>query len=127
MYRILAADDDPLQLDLRKTVLESAGHFVVTALSVRATTRALERDKVDLVVMDLRFPNVEGKKDSREGMRLIRQIRDLDSKVPIIVLSGWPEDLEGQPEEQMVSRVMLKPVKPKMLLEAARELLPALP
>jgi CheY-like chemotaxis protein len=127
MYRILAADDDPLQLDLRKTVLESAGHSVVTALSVRATTRALERHEIDLVVMDLRFPNVEGKKDSGEGKRLIRHIRELNSKVPIIVLSGWPEDLEGQPEEQMVSRIMVKPVKPKSLLQAARELLPAIP
>jgi CheY-like chemotaxis protein len=125
MYRILAADDDPLQLDLRKTVLESAGHTVVTALSVRATTRVLEGGKVDLVVMDLRFPNVEGKKDSSEGLRLIRRIRELDTRVPIIVLSGWPEDLEGQPEEQMISRIMLKPVKPKLLLQAARELLPS--
>ena len=125
MFCILAADDDPLQLDLRKTVLETAGHTVVTALSVRATTRALECSKIDLVVMDLRFPNVEGKKDSREGMRLIRNIREVNLTVPIIVLSGWPEDLEGQPEEQMVSRVMVKPVRPKLLLQAAAELLPA--
>ena len=123
MYRILAADDDPLQLELRKTVLESAGHAVVTALSVRATTREIERGKVDLVVMDLRFPNVEGQSDCREGMRLIRHIRELDGAVPIIVLSGWPEDLEGQPEEKMVSRVLLKPVAPKALLAAAREFL----
>ncbi|HKA01389.1 MAG TPA: response regulator [Candidatus Solibacter sp.] len=124
MYRILAADDDPLQLELRKTVLESAGHAVVTALSVRATTREIERGQVDLVVMDLRFPNVEGEGDCREGMRLIRHIRELDDAVPIIVLSGWPEDLEGQPEEKMVSRVLLKPVAPKALLAVAREFLP---
>src|SRR5437016_1611990 len=103
MFRILAADDDAVQLDLRKTVLETAGYMVVMALSVRETTRVVERGTIDLVVMDLRFPNVEGRRDSREGMRLIRQIRELDEKVPIIVLSGWPEDLEGQPEEQMVS------------------------
>jgi len=124
MYRILAADDDPLQLDLRKTVLESDGHTVVTALSVRATTRELERSKVDLVVMDLRFPNVQGQGDCREGMRLIRNIRELDGGVPIIVLSGWPEDLQGQPEEKMVSRVLLKPVAPRDLLAVAREFLP---
>jgi CheY-like chemotaxis protein len=127
MCRILAADDDPLQLDLRKTVLESAGHSVVIALSVRATTRALQRGKVDLVVMDLRFPNVEGQSDFREGLRLIREIRDLDATVPIIVLSGWPTDIEGQPEEQMVSRVLFKASRPTALLAATRELLPALP
>jgi CheY-like chemotaxis protein len=127
MYRILAVDDDPLQLDLRKTVLESAGHRVITALSVRATTRALERGKVDLIVMDLRYPNVQGESDCREGLRLIREIRVLDACVPIIVLSGWTADIEGQPEEQMVSRVLLKTVRPAALLEAARELLPAIP
>jgi CheY-like chemotaxis protein len=125
MYRILAADDDPLQLDLRKTVLESAGHTVVTALSVRSTTRALQRGKVDLIVMDLRFPNGKGQSDFREGLRLIREIRDLDPKVPIIVLSGWPNDIEGQPEEQLVNRVLFKAMRPTALLAATRELLKA--
>jgi len=127
MYHILAVDDDPLQLELRKAVLESAGYSVIAALSVRATTRALERGKVDLIVMDLRYPNVQGESDCREGMRLIREIRELDANVPIIVLSGWPADIEGQPEEQMVSRVLLKTVRPAALLETARELLPAIP
>ncbi len=123
MYRILAADDEPTQLDFRKAVLESAGHTVVPALSVRATTREMERGSFDLVVMDLRFPNIEGKADCSEGLRLIRQIRELDSRVPIIVLSGWPADIEGSPEEQMVSRVLLKTSRPAALLEATRELL----
>jgi len=123
MSRILAADDDVVQLDLRKTVLETAGHQVVAALTVRQTAREVQRGSVDLVVMDLRFPNAEGEADAREGMQLIRRIRELDGKVPIIVLTGWPEELYGQPEEQMVSRVMMKPVKPAVLTEAARELL----
>jgi|ERR1051326_414877 two-component system response regulator FlrC len=127
MLRILTADDDPVQLDLRKALLEGAGYAVATALSVRETTRALERGGIDLVMMDLRFPGRDGKGDCREGIRLIRLIRELDSRVPIIVLSGWPEDLENTPEERMVSRVMLKPVKPAHLLAATAELLPRTP
>jgi len=125
MFRILAADDDQVQLDLRGMLFESAGHEVVRAFSVRQTAHEMKRGQFHLVVMDLRFPNAEGKGDAREGMELIRQIRELNSTVPIIVLSGWPEDIEGQPEERMVSRVMLKPVRPDALLEAARELLGA--
>ena len=125
MYRILAADDDPVQLDLRKMLFESAGHEVVGVLTARQTTRELSRGPIHLIVMDLRFPNAEGKADSREGMDLIRRIRELNGAVPIIVLSGWPEDIEGTPEERMVSRVMMKPVKPAMLLAAAKELLSA--
>jgi CheY-like chemotaxis protein len=125
MHRILAVDDDLLQLELRKTLFEAAGHEVVAALTTRQTAREMQRGAIDLVVMDLRFPNAEGKADCREGLQLIRWIREVDTRVPIIVLSGWPEDLEGQPEEQMVSRVMMKPVKAAVLLAAARELLRA--
>ena len=125
MHRILAADDDVLQLELRKTLFEGEGHEVVAALTTRQTAREVKRGPIDLVVMDLRFPNAEGKADCREGLQLIRWIREIDSRVPIIVLSGWPEELEGRPEEQMVSRVMMKPVKAAMLLDAARELLAA--
>jgi CheY-like chemotaxis protein len=124
MYRILAADDDAVQLDLRKSLLEGAGHHVVATLTTGQTARELERGPIHLVVMDLRFPNADGRDDPKEGMQLIRRIRELDAKVPIIVLSGWPEDLDGQPEEQLVSRIMLKPVKPALLLAATRELLP---
>ena len=40
----------------------------------------------------------------------------------MIVLSGWPEELYGQPEEHMVSRILLKPVNTPILLETIREL-----
>jgi CheY-like chemotaxis protein len=127
MYRILAADDDPIQLDFRKIILESAGHSVVPTLSVRATTRELEQGRFDLIIMDLRFPNIHGEAKPSEGLRLIRQIRNLNPTVPIIVISGWPADIEGEPEEQLVSRVLLKTSTPAVLLQAAKELLPAIP
>ncbi|HTP34140.1 MAG TPA: response regulator [Candidatus Acidoferrales bacterium] len=123
MYRILDADDDPVQLELRQMLLERAGHEVVNALTTRQTAREIERGTIHLVIMDLRFPNAEGEADCREGLQLIRRIREIDGKVPILVLSGWPEDLEGQPEERMISQVMMKPVKPAALLAAAGELL----
>jgi hypothetical protein len=40
----------------------------------------------------------------------------------VIVISGWPEDLSGTPEERMVSRVMQKPVAIESLLGAIAEL-----
>lgn len=123
MSRILVADDDPLQLDLRKQILEIAGYQVEIALSARQTVRRLESAPADLVIMDLRFPNALGEPDAREGMALIRRIRDLGCCVPVIVLSGWPEDLYGQPEEQLVSRILLKPVRTRELLHAIRDLL----
>lgn len=122
MCRILVADDDPLQIELRRFVLESAGHEVMVALDPPETLRLLECNWANLLIMDLRFLNSEGKPDSHEGLRLIRSIREQGCRAPVVVLSGWPEDLYGQPEERMVSRVMVKPVTPKVLLETIEQL-----
>jgi CheY-like chemotaxis protein len=121
MSCILLVDDDVVQLDLYKHVLEIAGYRVDIALNPAQTERRIAN--TDLVLMDLRFPNALGDSDAREGMALIRRLRDLGYSVPVIVLSGWPEDLEGQPEERLVSRILLKPVAPRDLLCNIREVL----
>ncbi|MCU1234062.1 MAG: response regulator receiver protein [Candidatus Solibacter sp.] len=123
MPRILVADDDPIQLDLRRTVLEMNGYQVDTALSVASTLRLIQANPTDLVILDLRFPNDAGEADPEEGMALIRRLRELAFTGPIIVLSGWPEELYGRPEESMISRILLKPVKIQMLLDTVRALL----
>ncbi|PWT97162.1 MAG: hypothetical protein C5B51_31940 [Terriglobia bacterium] len=120
MPRILVADNDVAQLDLRCRMLEAGGYTVLAAFCPSEALRHLAR--ADLILMDLRFPNSEGVDDADVGMALIREIRESGCHLPLIVLSGWPADLEGQPEEQMVSRVMVKPVSFERLLQAVGEL-----
>ena len=122
MSRILVVDDDADQLVVRKAVIESAGHEVVVAECPSEALRELERSAPGVVIMDLRFPNATGQSDSREGMALIRRIREAGYRVPVVVLSGWPEDLYGEPEEEMVSRIMVKPAGMRLLLETIAEL-----
>jgi CheY-like chemotaxis protein len=124
MPRILVADDDAMQLDLRKMVLEAAGHEVYLAYSVRTALRTLRERGADLVILDLRFPGAEGRPDAREGLALIRAIHEADAATPMLVLSGWPEDIDGQPESGLVRRVLTKPVKPSALMRVVREFLP---
>ena len=123
MPRILVVDDDAVQLDLKKQVLEIAGYQVEIALTASQTVRRLGNAGTEIVMMDLRLPNALGEPDSREGIALIRRMRDLGYGGPVIVLCGWPEDLYGQPEELLVSRILAKPVNTKELLEAVRHLL----
>jgi CheY-like chemotaxis protein len=70
----------------------------------------------ELIIMDLRMP------DAVTGLGLIRQIRHSGHGGPVIVVSGWPDELYGQPEERMVSRVMVKPVPIAELFEVIRQL-----
>ena len=127
MYRILVADDDAIQLDLRKQLLEIAGYQVDVAFNAPQTARLLQTRSPHLVIVDLRLPNEQGESDAREGLALIRRIRQIATRIPILVLSGWPEDIYGQPEEQLVAQVLLKPVKTRDLLHTIRDLLTRLP
>jgi two-component system alkaline phosphatase synthesis response regulator PhoP len=123
MSHILIADDDAVQLDLRKGLLQRGGHEVSVAFTAAQVVRAIAERAADLIIMDLRFPNAEGTPDSDEGLALIRRIREMGCCTPLLVLSGWTSDLEGQPEEKMVDRVMLKPVKPSVLMATVREMI----
>lgn len=122
MARILVTDDDAQQLMLRKLLLEMAGHQVAIAFNAPETLRQLEKERPGVLIMDLRLYNVHGEPDPAEGRALIRRVREFDSRLPVIVLSGWPDDLYGQPEEQMVSRLFVKPVSNRQLLQAIEEL-----
>ena len=116
------ADDDPDQLVVTKALLECLGHEVVVAECPSEALRELERSAPGLFLMDLRFPNAAGQPDSREGMTLIRRIREAGYRLPVVVLSGWPADLYGAPEEEMVSRIVVKPVGVRVLLGMIEEL-----
>ena len=116
------ADDDPDQLVVSKILLEAMGHEVVVAGTPSEALRELERSAPGLFVMDLRFLNASGQPDSREGRALIRRIREAGYRLPVVVLSGWPADLYGEPEEEMVSRILVKPVEIPLLLETIAEL-----
>ena len=68
------------------------------------------------VVLDLRLPEAE------HGLALIREFRAAAPEVRIIVLAGWPLDLEGSPEAQMVNLVLTKPIRTAALLESLKTL-----
>jgi two-component system KDP operon response regulator KdpE len=78
--RILIVDDEPSLLATMAPLLRSRGYEVLTAVNGRAALDACERDKPDLIVLDLGLPDIE-------GITVCRAIRDR-SATPIIVLSA---------------------------------------
>jgi len=122
MSRILVVDDDIVQLDLYKQLLEIAGYQVEIAITAPQAVRRLGHAPADLVIMDLRLPNALGESDPQEGLALIRHIRDLGYGTPVIVLSGWPDDLYREPEERLISCILIKPVPPHELFAAVHSL-----
>jgi two-component system KDP operon response regulator KdpE len=78
--RILVVDDEPSILATMSPLLRSRGYEVVTAMNGRAALEAAERDKPDLIVLDLGLPDID-------GAEICRHIRE-QSSTPIIILSA---------------------------------------
>jgi two-component system, OmpR family, KDP operon response regulator KdpE len=77
--RVLVVDDDPQILRAVRTSLHAHGHEVLTAPNGETALDLLPDTEVDLIVLDLGLPGIE-------GHEVIRRVRAW-SDVPIIVLS----------------------------------------
>ncbi|MFN1130790.1 two-component system response regulator GlrR [Lelliottia nimipressuralis] len=78
---LLLVDDDPGLLKLLGMRLVSEGYSVVTAESGAEGLKALGREKVDLVISDLRM-------DEMDGMQLFVEIQKLQPGMPVIILTA---------------------------------------
>jgi CheY-like chemotaxis protein len=84
MSRILCIDDSKHGCFARRTLLEEMGHDVLVAHDGKAGLEMFAGNKVDLVVVDYIMPGMN-------GAEVVRRIRGLNTRVPIIVLSGYIE------------------------------------
>ena len=78
--RILIVDDDPAILRLLNTNLKARGYEVITATNGEESLEAAQRDFIDLIILDIMMPKVD-------GVEVCRRIREW-SNVPIIMLSA---------------------------------------
>lgn len=87
---LLAEDDD----DLRRVLAEAIGrrgHRVVHARDGAEALAAFDREAIDVLVLDLKMPNVD-------GLSVIRRLRDTHAgrDVPIVVMSGSGRSGQGE-------------------------------
>jgi len=78
--RILIVDDEPNIIATVGPLLRARGYDVLSAMSGRAALQAVERDKPDLIVLDLGLPDID-------RVEVCRRVRHTAS-VPILILSA---------------------------------------
>lgn len=64
MFHILVADDDKHTRMLLRAVLENAGYTVTTAADGEEALAILDREHIDLVVLDVMMPKLDGSSKS---------------------------------------------------------------
>ena len=80
-YRILLVDDDPIIRKLGSTLLESKNYEVLCAEDGFEGLTALKRSLPDIIISDLRMPNMN-------GFEFLSVVRRRFPVVPVIVISG---------------------------------------
>ena len=87
---VLVAEDSPINAKVIMTFLEQDGHRVSHVEDGRLAYEALKTNQFDLVLMDMRMPNMDG----IEATRAWREHETEDQHVPIIALTAnaTPED-----------------------------------
>jgi len=88
-YQFLIVDDDPTIAKFLVTYLRQRGHTCHSLTDGFQTAAWLAHHDCDVAIVDLKMPKVD-------GITLISFIREINSKVPIIVFTGV-----GYNEEQM--------------------------
>ena len=83
---ILVVDDDPEIRQLLKAYLEKNGFQVSTAGEGNGMWQALDRSRIDLIVLDLMLPGVD-------GMELCRTLR-ARSRIPVIMLTARGDEMD---------------------------------
>jgi two-component system response regulator VicR len=60
MKKIMVVDNEPDIVDLTRTVLEIGGYNVITAYSGEECIKNLDKEKVDLILLDIMMPGMSG-------------------------------------------------------------------
>ncbi len=95
VYKILLADDNPVNLDLTARLLKKRGHEVATAENGQEAVDCFLASAFDVILMDLEMPVMS-------GIEAARQIRakekasavDTPAYTPIIAMTAHDEETE---------------------------------
>jgi signal transduction histidine kinase/ActR/RegA family two-component response regulator len=118
--RVLMAEDGEINRRVVRALLQKEGHTVLEAENGREAIERLLAEEVDVILMDVQMPEMDG----LEATRRIRALSDpLKAHVPIIALTA-----NALPEEHAVFRAagmdghITKPFQPRDLHETLAQI-----
>lgn len=87
MFRILVVDDDKNTRLLLKAVLQAENYTVFTAENGENALAVMDREHIDLVVLDIMMPKMD-------GYTFTKTLRETNNNLPILMISAkqLPED-----------------------------------
>ena len=108
--RILAIDDEPTVLDICRETLTQAGYTVRLCETGRSGIAAVQEERFDLVLIDLRMLDIE-------GLEILREVRSIDRQMVAVMVTGQPTIATAvQAVKEGAFDYLPKPLSPDHLL-----------
>lgn len=112
--RVLVVDDEPSIRELVELFLMNEGHGVLLAANGNQGLDILRSQAVDLVLLDLKMPGMN-------GPEFLRQAQGLGPMPPVIIITGFPDsNLVMEAMTYGPVTLLAKPLTREMLLRAVR-------
>jgi DNA-binding NtrC family response regulator len=117
--KVLVVDDEPVVLQSCRRVLAEEGYDVETAAAGREGMRLALARNFDLVLTDLRMPDLD-------GMCLVRTLRQERPQTAVVIITGYGTVTSAVEALKLgVSDYLEKPFAPEEVAKAARDALAA--
>lgn len=81
MFHILVVDDDKSTRRLLRAVLEAENYTVTTAVNGAEALEVMDKEHVDLVVLDVMMPEMD-------GYEFTEKLRSVDDNLPVLMISA---------------------------------------
>src|SRR4051812_8951546 len=120
-HMILIIDDDLAVRTSLNPLFRNEGYPTATASSEAEALQILTTSPITLILLDLNF-SIET--SGSEGMALLRQIREHNTDIPVILITGWGSiELAVQGMKLGANDFVTKPWDNTHLLQSAKTLL----
>ncbi len=115
---ILIAEDVPANYMLIEAILSRTGIRLIWARDGQeAVDKCLENDQIDLVLMDIQMPVLNG----LEATRAIKRVRN---HIPVLAQTAFTYNYEEEAIRAAgISKVLTKPIRPEILMTSIQEFL----
>lgn len=114
--RIMVVDDEPEIVQLWKHFLSDKGYEAVGASSGEEALSILEKEKADLILLDMMMPGISG----REAAEIIKKRYP---SIKIIMITGYPSESSNLVGDNYVECVFIKPIRIQEIYNKLAEVL----
>ena len=119
--KILIVDDEPHIVTMLENRLKHVGYEVITASDGQEGLAKAQKERPDLIILDLMLPKLDGYKVCR-----MLKFDEKYKHIPIIMFSARAQEADKKTAEEVgADGYIVKPFEPQVLLGKVKELLVA--